>query len=332
MSIKYVGQLYSYGSELAPWRLRRPQITKFRRVLAYDCVAIVVASILGTAAAADDPKVRPFQTSLLNREILDQGSWKDDSLLRDIVASWPRFDGEQGFENKTVVRQSRFLLLDVLLNGEYRVGNTDHAQELFFMPARGQDGPDEEWCGVVESKLVEIFGMPNIISDTSKNNRSWIDRSVEWQGKSGVLRLSCAGVKMYEKYISAVTFLAFFHRDIYPALREPIRLVCDGRKRATGLSDDNVKETSPIHLILDQNAEKVMTISGERLGETEVFEPGLIVLVGETEGSKGEVVPWRFQLDRVAGTYDWKTSRPGTFGHGVHQWGSCRRVSSKPKF
>ena len=79
------------------------------------------ACLIHTASSALE--IQPFPPALADPQFLTTQTWKPSSDFDKIVATWSPYTRDQGFIEKTVLREVQIELLDSSFGAEYRCGD-----------------------------------------------------------------------------------------------------------------------------------------------------------------------------------------------------------------
>ena len=263
-----------------------------------------------------------FPQNLLNRSFLETRTWKRDSALELISTAWPNFEGEQGFEDKTVVRTTQVRLLDVIFQAEYRLFKREPVAEIIFLGHDFREG----FCSQSLEWLGGYYGKPRKTIDLSTPNFLTVES--EWLLGETRIKLQCVGAKLYEKFIPGVAVLVYRHKDWLPELKDLVYINCSGSRKFVGnFADGKVEQDSPWNLIIDPNGKRVLKRSKESLGKVTKYTDEEIIVSWEMKDNNQVLL-----LDRLTGTYRHQFRLKEDARTGIDGWGECSKIASEQKF
>jgi hypothetical protein len=264
-----------------------------------------------------------FPLNLLNRNFLETRPWKRDSALELISAAWPKFEGKQDFEDRTVVRTTQVRLFDVIFQAEYRLFNTEPVAEISF----SSDDFGESFCSQSLERLGGYYGKPRKTIDLSTPNVLTVES--EWLFGETRIKQKCLGARLDEKFIPVVMVLVYRHKDWLPELKDIVYINCSGSRKFVGnFADGEVKQGTQFSLIIDPNGKQVLRRNKESLGKVTKFTDEEISVSWEMKDNNQVLI-----LDRLAGTYRHQFRLKEDSHTGIDAWGECSKIAaSEQKF
>jgi hypothetical protein len=263
-----------------------------------------------------------FPQNLLNTSFLETRTWKRDSALELITAAWPKFEGKQGFEDKTVVKATEVRLLDTIFQAEYRVFKKEPVAEIIFLG----DDFSEGFCSQSLEWLGGYYGKPRKTIDLSTTNFLTVES--EWLFGETRIKLQCVGARLDDKFVPGVTVLVYRHKDWMAELKDIVYINCSGSRKFVGnFTDGKIEQDSQFSLIIDPNGHQVLRRNKEPLGKVTKYTEEEITVAWEMKDNSQVLV-----LDRLAGTYRRQFRLKKDTRTGIDAWGECSKITSEQKF
>lgn len=171
------------------------RINRFRLYLVEVLAAIFLMSSFVLSAKAQEPRQIP--DNLIDPDFLRERTWKSDPILENMVRDWATYEGEQGFEEKTVLKKAKIAVLESSFDAEYRVYKQEAAAEIAIIGNRF----DGEFCPKLLEWTEARLGKPAKIIDLSSTakERSFTDITADWMFGETRLQLSCGGLKLIRR-------------------------------------------------------------------------------------------------------------------------------------
>jgi len=297
-----------------------------RRLLLLPLFALTAWS--PNVAAEQSPL--PFPAVFVDRGFLIGRSWKGDEEIERVMQNWPAYNDKQGFDDKTVLRRVTVSILGRPFDAEYRVFKNDSTQEVAVF---GSDF-GEDFCSALFDWAMKNLGKPAKVLEWS-NSRSvrtwtetWSQKDADWAVGTGRIQIACAGLKIADEYVPALSTLIYRHETQLKPLEDLVHITCSSTKKYVGrFVERSLEESAPLNLILDPNHSKILRRDRTAFLETKKFTDEEIL--ASKEDPKGTML---FRLDRIAGSYHWTIRLKDDKSTGIDQWGNCTRIEPGKKF
>ena len=287
-------------------------------------VGVVCCILACTSVAFAQPQ--PLPEALSDPQFLSSRSWKGDKGLEAVVRNWPAYTEKQGFDDKTVLNRAEVTVLGSTFEAEYRVFKTDSLAEIVLLG----DEPGD-FCPTFLAWATKRLGSANKVIDLSNLGQqdAWASVTADWLFGQTRVQLSCAGAKLYSKWIRpGLVVLMYRHKDQLKALEDLIYIECSATRKVVGrLADGRTEEAEPLTLIIDPNNRRVIRSDKSAFLKTDNYTDDEILASYEEKSAKGE-----FRLNRVTGHYRWNVRMKEDSRNGVDQWGKCSRADPSRKF
>src|SRR5579863_2515574 len=281
-----------------------------------------LCSLLATVSFPHAQEVANFPTELSSTDFLNNLTWKSDDNLNQIIASWPKFSGPQGFQDKSVEKRTTVKLLGGDFMAEYRVFHKDNASELVFF---SDEQFPREFCGESLNWATGKFGQPEGLADIQTETAVKIRGS--WRLGNTRVRLVCIGYQGEMKFISGLAILAFAPLHYSIPVENLAYIECSGTQRNfAGASDLGQRDGTPFSLIIDSNEKVLLKRDGLPFLQTDQFSQDEI-----KASEKIKTVELNFALDRITGSYKYDVIFENQSGRS-EEHGKCSKVDKARKF
>lgn len=289
-------------------------------------LAGVFACLIQATVSAQE--LQPFPQALADPHFLTSHTWKPSSDFDKIVASWSPYTRDQGFTEKTVVKEVKIELLGSTFKAEYRVYKNEPSVEIVLWST---DKDYKSDCPRFRAWTNRFFGKPATAIDRSQPGKqeSTIDWTADWLFGQVRVQASCFGVMMGDSFIAPSVVILYRHHTLLKALEDLVYVECSitQGQYVGSLVPGSPPQIAPFTLIIDPNEKRLLRHDKSDFSKVDRYSDEEIVVTHE---GKANLVTIR--LNRLTGGLLLQTRRKDELRSGSDNWGKCERVSGEKKF
>src|ERR1035438_4248784 len=148
-------------------------------------LATLTSFIPSTDSLAQEPAGIPDWLS--NKVKLKKEKWEKSGYLSAITEKWPAYDGEQGLDEKDILKRTELEIMGVRFRAEQHKYRKDETQELV---SYNLDPYPESFCKSIFGKLTASLGKTNNVAEISHPGYESISSS--WETGNSIIRFQCS--------------------------------------------------------------------------------------------------------------------------------------------
>lgn len=260
--------------------------------------------------------------------------WKKSGIPETITRNWDTYTEDQSnsFKDRKILKKGNIKLLNKDFTAELRIYNNTERYELLLLHDYKSPNKDyeEKFCSTSAENFKRILGTPQLELDLSSyqsEDFSTIDTRLYWELGNTRISYDCALAHIYKDYIPMIVILHIGSKEDKEEMKPVKLLKCSMKQKWFGALDKNQTEDQPPFTITIDPNRKTIRSETLRLGDTSLFnDKEIISTLDEAKLSA------HFRLDRVGGSYTWKTTSKELKGTGIDRWGDCEQINSTKKF
>ena len=258
-------------------------------------------------------------------------NWHDKTAIERITGNWWPFTGEQGFEDRTILKKRDFILLGVSFSATLRLYKESNAYEI-LLETTTEERPAPKKFNELQTFFREKLGPPSKAIDLSDE----IDKGfakvyilIDWICGPTRIRLEVFSQSMYGKWISPVPCtVTISGRADTEDLQDLIILQFEAtEEKPLGFGKDaKASKLRPFILIVDLNSKMLFRRDKGYIGRVVQSNEDFIVAEWENKDATN-----RLEIDRRLGTFSWRIRSKERKDYGADIFGTCNRMEAIPE-